>query len=136
MSAAIGLLLVLTSSQTPGAEPAAEMGSGLNAEIQRELNRLGYRAGKSNGIPSESTRRAIRNFQRVLGKSPTGEPSEALLAEIRKPCEVALDERGYKKARGGCARPSQVANFPDVYLLDVGRDEVVLKLEPLEAEGW
>jgi len=112
------------------------MGSGMNAEIQKELNRLGYRAGKANGIPSESTRRAIRNFERVLGKSATGEPSEALLAELRKPCEASFDERGYKKARGGCARPSAVANFPDVYLLQVGRGEVALKLEPLEEEGW
>ena len=107
----------------------------ITAEIQRELHRLGYRPGTADGIPKESTRRAIRNFERVLGKSATGRASEALLAEIRTPCEVVLDERGYKKARGGCARPSQVSDVPDIYLVQVGRAEVVLKLEPLEADG-
>ena len=134
-SAAIALLLVLTSSPAPGAEPAAEKSSELVAEIQRELHRLGYRPGTADGIPKESTRRAIRNFERVLGRSATGQASEALLAEIRTPCEVAFDERGYKKARGGCARPSQVADAPDIYLVRVGRGEVILKLEPLEADG-
>lgn len=135
-SATIFLLLVLTSSAAPGAESAAETGNGLIAEIQKELGRLGYRPGKADGIPKESTRRAIRNFERVHGRSPKGEPTEAILAEIRQPCEVFLDERGYKKARGGCPRPSLVANIPDVYLLEVGRGEEVLKLEPLEDEGW
>jgi peptidoglycan hydrolase-like protein with peptidoglycan-binding domain len=134
--ATIGLLLVLTSAAAPGAEPAAQTSSGLLAEIQKELSRLGYRAGKADGILKESTRRAIRNFERVHGRSATGEASEALLAEIRQPCEVFLDERGYKKARGGCPRPSAVSDLPDVYLLEVGRGEEVLKLEPLEQEGW
>lgn len=134
--ATIGLLLVLTSAAAPGAEPAAQNGNGLIAELQKELSRLGYRAGKADGILKESTRRAIRNFERVHGRSATGEASEALLAEIRKPCEVVLDERGYKKAQGGCPRPSAVSDLPDVYLLEVGRGEEVLKLEPLEQEGW
>lgn len=136
VSATMCLLLVLTGSAAPGAEPAAGNGSGLTAELQKELGRLGYRAGKADGTLKESTRRAIRNFERVLGKKATGQPSEALLAEIRKPCEVVLDERGYKKAQGGCPRPSAVADLPDAYLLEVGRGEEVLKLEPLESEGW
>jgi peptidoglycan hydrolase-like protein with peptidoglycan-binding domain len=130
----IGLLLVLAIAAAPGAEPAAPTST---AEIQKELYRLGYSPGKASGIPNESTRRAIRNFQRVLGEKPTGEPSEALLVEIRKPCEAYFDERGYKKVRGGCRRPSlAVEKFPDVYLIQVGRGEEVLKLEPLEQEGW
>jgi peptidoglycan hydrolase-like protein with peptidoglycan-binding domain len=136
VSVTICLLLVLTGSAAPGAETAAPSGSGLIVEIQTELNRLGYRAGKADGTTKESTKRAIRNLERVHGRKPTGEPSQALLAEIRKPCEVVLDERGYKKAQGGCPRPSAVSDLPDVYLVDVGRHEEVLKLEPLESEGW
>jgi hypothetical protein len=134
--AAIGLLLVLASAAVPRAEAAEETGPGWIAELQRELNRLGYRAGKMNGVTTESTRRAIRNFERVRGETPTGKPTEALLAETRKPCEVSLDERGYKKASGGCPRPASVNGLPDAYLIDLGRGEEVLKLEPLEAEGW
>jgi peptidoglycan hydrolase-like protein with peptidoglycan-binding domain len=140
-SAAIGLLIallliVLTGSAAAGAEPAAPAGSGLITEIQKELNRLGYRAGKMDGILKEGTRRAIRNFERVHGRKATGQPSQALLDEIRQPCEIVLDERGYKKAQGGCPRPSAVSDLPDVYLLEVGRGEQALKLEPLEPEEW
>jgi peptidoglycan hydrolase-like protein with peptidoglycan-binding domain len=128
--------LVLTSPAAPGAKAAEETGPGWIAELQRELNRLGYRAGKMNGVVSESTRRAIRNFERVRGETPTGKPTEALLAETRKPCVVSLDERGYKKASGGCPRPASVNGLPDAYLIDLGRGEEVLKLEPLESEGY
>jgi len=135
--ATIGLLLVLASSAASGAKPAEKTGPGWIAEIQKELYRLGYRPGKASGVPNENTRRAIRNFQRVVGEKPTGDPSEALLAEIRKPCELYLDDKGYKKVRGGCPKPSLAAdNFSDVYLLQVGKHEEAVKLEPLEHDGW
>jgi peptidoglycan hydrolase-like protein with peptidoglycan-binding domain len=134
--AAIGPWLALTSLPAAGADPAAGAGAGTITEIQIELNRLGYRPGKADGTLKETTRRAIRNFERVQSRKPTGEPSPALLAEIRMPCELYVDNSGYKKVRGGCPRPTQVSDIPDVYLLKVGRTEVPLKLEPLESDGW
>jgi peptidoglycan hydrolase-like protein with peptidoglycan-binding domain len=134
--ATICLLLALALSAAPVSRSAEETGPEWIAELQRELNRLGYRAGKMNGVTTESTRRAIRNFERVLGRAPKGQPTQAILEEVRKPCAVALDERGYKKASGGCPRPASVNGLPDAYLIDVGRGEEVLKLEPLESEGW
>jgi peptidoglycan hydrolase-like protein with peptidoglycan-binding domain len=133
-AAAIGLLLVLASSASPGAEPVKQA---TVAELQKQLFRLNYRPGKADGTTTESTRRAIRNFQRVVGEKPTGEPSDALLTEIQKPCEVYLDDKGYKRVRGGCPKPSLAAdNFPDVYLLQVGKHEEAVKIEPLEHDGW
>ena len=135
--AAIGLLIVLASSAAPGAKSAEMTGPGWIAELQKQLYRLNYRPGKADGIATESTKRAIRNFQRVVGEKPTGVPSEALLAEIQKPCEVYLDDKGYKRVRGGCPKPSLAAdNFPDVYLLQVGKHEEAVKIEPLEHDGW
>src|SRR5262245_45626296 len=128
------LLLVLASSAAPGAELVKQA---TVAEIQKQLFRLNYRPGKADGVTTESTKRAIRNFQRVVGTAPTGEPSEALLAEIQKPCEVYLDDKGYKRVRGGCRKPSLAAdNLPDVYLLQVGKHEEAVKIEPLEHDGW
>jgi peptidoglycan hydrolase-like protein with peptidoglycan-binding domain len=133
-AAAIGLLLGLAS---PGASAAEPAGNAEVAEIQKELFRRGYRPGKANGLLNENTKRAIRNFQRVVGQKPTGVPSAALLAEIQKPCEIYLDDKGYKRVRGGCPKPSLAAeNFPDVYLLQVGTHEEAVKLEPLEHDGW
>jgi peptidoglycan hydrolase-like protein with peptidoglycan-binding domain len=133
-TATIGLLLAFASWPASGAEPARQT---TVAEIQKQLHRLGYRPGKGDGVTTESTRRAIRNFQRVLGQKPTGEASAALLAELQKPCEVYLDNQGYKRVRGGCAKPSLAADaFPDVYLLQVGKHEEAVKLEPLEHDGW
>jgi peptidoglycan hydrolase-like protein with peptidoglycan-binding domain len=132
--AAAGLLLVLASPAAPGAQPAPKVDI---AELQKQLFRLNYRPGKADGTTTESTRRAIRNFQRVVGEKPTGEPSAALLTEIQKPCEVYLDDKGYKRVRGGCPKPSLAAdNFPDVYLLQVGKHEEAVKIEPLEHDGW
>ena len=133
-AAAIGVLLVLASSAAPAAQPVKPA---TVVELQKQLFRLNYRPGKADGTTNESTKRAIRNFQRVVGEKPTGDPSDALLAEIQKPCEVYLDDKGFKRVRGGCPKPSLAAdNFPDVYLLQVGKHEEAVKIEPLEHDGW
>jgi hypothetical protein len=75
----------------------------------------------------------VRFIDRVIGR-PTyvsGLSSGGVLT-----CKVYLDDKGYKKVRSGCPKPSLAADdFPDVYLLQVGKHEEAVKLEPLEPDG-
>ena len=81
----------------PGATPAsASFGEGfigfaeerrahvLKFEIQEALLDLGYEIGEIDGQIGSKTRNAIRDFQSKQGLKTTGEPSEALLARMRK----------------------------------------------------
>jgi peptidoglycan hydrolase-like protein with peptidoglycan-binding domain len=53
-------------------------------EIQRELVRHGYYDGAVDGTLSPRTSQAIREFEQAQGLRATGEPSEALLGQIRR----------------------------------------------------
>jgi hypothetical protein len=55
----------------------------LIAEVQRELNRLGYRSGPPDGIAGNRTRTAIERFQREAGLEVTGIASGQLLDRLR-----------------------------------------------------
>ncbi len=55
----------------------------LIADIQSELNRLGYNAGPADGAFGPSTRRAIVTYQSDMNMTVTGEASERLLADLR-----------------------------------------------------
>lgn len=65
--------------------PSAEVliRSQLVREIQKNLNRLGFDAGKEDGLLGEKTQVAIRAFQSTLGIRPTGLISEELLLLLK-----------------------------------------------------
>jgi len=54
------------------------------AEIQRELNRLGYDAGPTDGAMGERTRNAIRQYQVEMGMDRDGRASDYLLRRLRQ----------------------------------------------------
>ncbi|MFQ3786182.1 peptidoglycan-binding protein [Halomonas sp. A29] len=59
-------------------------GQQLVAEVQRELNRLGYAAGPEDGLMGTRSRNAIRDFQGTVGLAQDGQPTTALLARLRQ----------------------------------------------------
>ena len=56
----------------------------LVAAIQQELNRRGYDAGPADGALGPKSQSAIRTYQSDAGMPVTGEPSETLLASLRR----------------------------------------------------
>lgn len=74
------------SAIAPEPSPPVESLSGqqLVAEVQRELNRLGYAAGPVDGLMGTRSRNAIRDFQGTVGLAQDGQPTTALLARLRQ----------------------------------------------------
>jgi peptidoglycan hydrolase-like protein with peptidoglycan-binding domain len=86
----------------------AAVDAGTLADIQRGLRERGYTVGNVSGALDDTTRTAIRAYQRDRGDAVTGEPSDALAeqlgeglapslatrANIRR-VQQALNERGY-----------------------------------------
>jgi peptidoglycan hydrolase-like protein with peptidoglycan-binding domain len=66
--------------------PPSEALSGreLVAEVQRELNRLGYDAGPVDGLMGTRSRNAIRAYQGSVGLAQDGQATTALLARLRQ----------------------------------------------------
>lgn len=63
------------------------------ADIQKELARRGFYDGAADGLPGPRTDAAIRAFEQAARLKVTGEPSEALLAQIRRaPLPTATTE--------------------------------------------
>lgn len=73
------------------------------AELQRQLNALGFAAGEPDGIVGARTRSALKAFQRSVGLPPDGYPSPDVLTRVR---EVAV-QRGLIAARADI--PSEAA---------------------------
>jgi hypothetical protein len=67
----------------PGSAAADRDARELIAEVQRELNRLGYRSGPPDGIAGNRTRTAIERFQREAGLDVTGTATGQLLDRLR-----------------------------------------------------
>lgn len=65
------------------------------AEVQRELNRLGYDAGPTDGIMGNRSRSAIRQYQADMGLYRDGRATADLLERLRqtKPDQVDHDDR-------------------------------------------
>ncbi|MCH4564209.1 peptidoglycan-binding protein [Halomonas sp. EGI 63088] len=74
------------SGIAPEPSPPVETLSGrqLVAEVQRELNRLGYEAGPVDGLMGTRSRNAIRDYQGTVGLAQDGQPTTALLARLRQ----------------------------------------------------
>lgn len=52
--------------------------------IQKRLNNLGYDCGEANGEDNDSTRTALRDFQRRFDLSQTGEADQATVAKLEE----------------------------------------------------
>jgi peptidoglycan hydrolase-like protein with peptidoglycan-binding domain len=75
-------------SQKPSNPPKLDksptpIGDRVTAQVQIELNRLGYKAGIADGLLGPKTRDAILRAQRVHGLTQTGLPSTLLLERLR-----------------------------------------------------
>ena len=53
-------------------------------EMQALLNRAGHEVGLPDGVVGRRTQAAIRAFQAARGLVPDGQPSQALLAALRR----------------------------------------------------
>ncbi|HER34759.1 MAG: SEL1-like repeat protein [Halothiobacillaceae bacterium] len=74
------------SSQDTSSPPAVETLSyrGRVTEIQRELNRLGYDGGPTDGLMGDRTRHAIAQYQADAGIAQDGRASPELLRHLRQ----------------------------------------------------
>jgi membrane-bound lytic murein transglycosylase B len=52
-------------------------------ELQRLLNRLGYGAGRADGVIGSRTRDAIRDFERARGMEVRGRATDIVLEAAR-----------------------------------------------------
>jgi hypothetical protein len=71
-----------TQQDTPTQEAASPYDPTLVKQIQQGLNRLGYGAGRVDGLYGPGTRKSIEAFQRKENLAVDGAPSEALLVKI------------------------------------------------------
>jgi peptidoglycan hydrolase-like protein with peptidoglycan-binding domain len=55
----------------------------LVAKVQTELLQLGYDPGEIDGLIGPNTRRAIKQFQRDIGRRQTGRITKGLLWQLR-----------------------------------------------------
>lgn len=65
----------------------------VTAELQRELNALGYDAGPTDGLMGARTRAAIEGYQRDRGLLVDGQPSASLLEHVRASARAAAATR-------------------------------------------
>jgi Sel1 repeat/Putative peptidoglycan binding domain len=87
--AALGTAKLDAIAPAAGLPPAPSRATIL--DIQRLLKRFRFDPGPPDGAPGPRTRQAISLFERFAGRPATGEPSAALLAELRA---VAADMGG------------------------------------------
>jgi membrane-bound lytic murein transglycosylase B len=66
----------------PVREPRGLQRAGIR-ELQRLLNRLGYGAGRADGVIGERTRGAIRAFERARGMEVRGRATDVVLEAAR-----------------------------------------------------
>ncbi len=80
-------------------------------DLQTELGRRGFFVGDPDPAATARTAQAIREFQRASGQPATGQPSEALLAEVMTSKVRARDQiLGLIRASAGpLERPDTVA---------------------------
>lgn len=69
---------------TPWPRPAGSLGFQQKLELQQLLIEVGNYDGKIDGVIGSGSRQAIRDFQRQNGLPQDGEPSAALLGQLKK----------------------------------------------------
>jgi len=67
----------------PRPKPVSAVEDGLVRDLQTTLADRGFYSGPIDGVVGPATAEAIRASERRLGTTPTGEPSELLLAALR-----------------------------------------------------
>lgn len=67
----------------PRPKPLSALDDGLVRDLQTALVERGFYSGPIDGVVGPATAEAIKACERRLGASPTGEPSELLLAALR-----------------------------------------------------
>jgi hypothetical protein len=75
------------SGEAPATAPAAAPGATTAVdlvELKKMLRRLDFTPGPDEGGLDDATRDAIRQYQHTAGEPETGEPSAALLDELRQ----------------------------------------------------
>ena len=73
----------------PRPRPVTSYDDGLVRDLQTALAERGFYAGSVDGVVGPATAEAIRACERRLGTTPTGEPSELLLAALRAATTLA-----------------------------------------------
>ena len=80
--------------------PPSRMGPNTIAVAQTQLNALGYKVGRVDGIVGPRTTAAIRRFQAAAGLPVDGKMSDALIAALRRQStKSALQRQGRVKPR-------------------------------------
>lgn len=126
------LAAAVAPAAAPAAEPARRTRAQLIAELQRELQRLGVYDGAPDGVPGRKTELAIRDIEQVLGWPESGEPTEALLAALKRP-----DGKGALAAAAVAAPQAPASATPpaDTRLLSVQRALARLGYGPIRPDG-
>ncbi len=109
------------------AEPARR--ADLAADIQNELTKRGFFAGPSGASAGTTLENAIRDFQDAAGLKADGQPSEALLAQI-KASKLTVKDQILQILKPGQAQADQQKT-----LISVQRALNKLGYGPLKADG-
>lgn len=86
-------------------------GAELNRRIQQGLLDLGYAPGKPDGLAGYGTRSAIKQFQKVHGLDPDGEPTEELYLAVQQDLQLPASRRPHPPKPKKSAKPAK----PPVY---------------------
>ncbi|MFQ5776238.1 MAG: peptidoglycan-binding protein, partial [Kiloniellaceae bacterium] len=106
----IGILgLAALGWATAAAPGRAELSVQQVAEMERLLARLNFDPGQIDGVVDERTRTAIRLYQEFAALPTDGQPSKALLAELRSVVQAFAD---LKATRGAEAAPGVEREVP------------------------
>lgn len=82
---------IIPAAVIPAQAQAAELGIEGLTELESLLAELGFDPGPADGVADERTRSAVRLYQEFAALDTNGEPSAALLAELRQVVQVFAD---------------------------------------------
>jgi len=107
--------------------------------VQDALKQIGYYSGPLDGVLGPQTRSSITSYEAKAGRVPRGEPSAALLDELRSasrldPSPATLEEALLREAAAPAAEPPQVAFDPLV--ASVQRALALAAYGPVGADGF
>ena len=88
-----------SSQPMPPAQPPADAGRQLIADVQRELVRRGLYEGVEDGVMGSRTEAAIVSYQRAAGLPQTGEVSPELLAALKTPAPDPVAQRAATRSQ-------------------------------------
>lgn len=115
----------------PPASVPAKTPVPLIADIQRELARRGFYDGPADGLTGPRTEAAIRAFEQAARLKVTGEPTDALLAQIRR--APATASAAVPDATGSVRPPADVPGSNRI--LAVQKTLAKLGYGPIKMDG-